>query len=79
MCEKIKSTTFTQVQQYSDAKTIFLERERIFFVYIVSPFQSFYMESTCTAVHISPNKCSYARGKCLFKSFRGWGTYSNIY
>ena len=36
------------------------------------------MESTCTAVYISPNKCSYAEGKCLFKSFSGWGTDRNI-
>ena len=36
------------------------------------------MESACTAVYISPNKCSYAGGKCLFKSFSGWGTDHNI-
>ena len=36
------------------------------------------MESTCTAVYISPNKCSCAGGKCLFKSFCGWRTDRNV-
>ena len=36
------------------------------------------MESTCTAVYISPNKCGYAGGKFLLKSFSGWGTDRNI-
>ena len=36
------------------------------------------MESTCTAVYISPNRCSYAGGKCLFKNFSGRGTDRNI-
>ena len=31
------------------------------------------MESTRTAVYISPNKCTYAGGKCLLKSFSGHG------
>ena len=29
------------------------------------------MESTCTAVYISPNKCTYAREKCLLQGFSG--------
>ena len=31
-----------------------------------------------TAVYMSPNKCSYAGGKYLLKSFSGWGADSNI-
>ena len=37
-------------------------------------FQSYYMESSCTAVDMSPNKFTYAEGKYLRKSFRGLGT-----
>ena len=43
---------------YSEAKTIFLEGGRSFFLYIVFPFQSYYMESTCTAVYMSAHKCT---------------------
>ena len=53
----MKSRLFTQVQEYSEAKAIFLEPAHSFFLYIAG---SFYMESTCTAAYISPNKCPYA-------------------
>ena len=36
--------------------TYFLERGRSFFLYIVFPFQSYYVESKCTAVYMSPHK-----------------------
>ena len=49
----------------SDVKTNFLERERIFFVYIVSPFRSSYMGSTCSAFPISPNVSMQEENVCL--------------
>ena len=36
--EKMKSRLFTQVQEYSEAKTIFLERGYSFLVYIAISF-----------------------------------------
>ena len=62
----MKSRLFTQVQEYSEAKAIFLEPAHSFFLYIAG---SCYMESTCTAAYILPNKCPYAGEKCcLFKA-----------
>ena len=58
-------------------KLFFLEGGHSFF-YIAFSFWSCDMNSTCTAVYISPNKCSYTWGKCLFRSFSAWGTDLNI-
>ena len=55
-----------------------MEGGRNSFLYILFPFQSYYMESTCTAVYVSLNKCTYAGGKYLLNSFRGWATKRNI-
>ena len=51
---------------YSEAfKTIFLERGHCFFLYVVFPFQSYHIESTCTAVSMFSSKCTYAGEKYL--------------
>ena len=49
--QEMNSRTLTQVQQYSQAKTVFLEKGRSFFLYIAFSFQSYYMESTSIAVY----------------------------
>ena len=64
--------------QYSEAKIIFLERGRSFFLFIAFIFQSCYMESIRTAVYIWLDKCTYAGGKYLPKIFSGWDTDGNI-